>query len=81
MNVNIISLIISQVEDFAQKSEVGVIIIIGRQNSGAGSSQQAVRIALSPWGSKIIAESFAHERNAINAAFLAILTLRYFDWT
>jgi 3-isopropylmalate/(R)-2-methylmalate dehydratase large subunit len=58
-------------EDFAQKSEVGDIIITGK-NFGAGSSrQQAVDCFKSLGIQAIIAESFGaiYERNAINAAF------------
>jgi 3-isopropylmalate dehydratase small subunit len=58
-------------EDFAQKAEVGDIIITAK-NFGAGSSrQQAVDCFKSLGIQAIIAESFGaiYERNAINAAF------------
>ncbi len=58
-------------EDYAQKSEPGDIIIVGK-NFGSGSSrQQAVDCFISLGNKAIIAQSFGaiYERNAINAGF------------
>lgn len=58
-------------EDFAKKSQVGDIVITGK-NFGAGSSRQQAVDGFKTLGVQaIIAESFGaiYERNAINAAF------------
>ncbi len=58
-------------EDYAQKSEPGDILLVGK-NFGAGSSrQQAVDCFKSLKNAAILAKSFGaiYERNAINAAF------------
>jgi len=67
-------------ENYAKKSEVGDIVITGK-NFGAGSSrQQAVDCFISLGNVAILAQSFGaiYERNAINAAF-PVITYKNID--